>query len=185
MEQRGPTVTDADVRKFEQRLVAELPEDYRRFLLDLNGGRTAETHCTFTMRRGARRAATVLNMLYSLNHPDESFDLATQQLYGEAEDRLRGGLEVGADDGADRSSWCWLGRTAARCGCSIALTRGRPAQTLASSGSIGATCGSWPTALPSSWPGCDRSRIAARAHRGERRDPSGRGVRLLGPPDAR
>jgi cell wall assembly regulator SMI1 len=99
MEQRGPAVTEADVRRFEQRLVAKLPDDYRRFLLDLNGGRTAETHCTFTMRRFERRAGSVLNVLYSLNHPDQSFNLATQQLYGEADDRLRDGLEVGADDG--------------------------------------------------------------------------------------
>ena len=97
MERRGPTVTDADVRRFEQRIGAELPADYRRFLLDVNGGRTAATHCRFTMRRGARQVETSLNTLFSLDDPDESRDLATWQLYGE--DRLPEGLEIGADDG--------------------------------------------------------------------------------------
>jgi len=99
MEHRGPVVTEADVRRLEQQLGTKIPDEYRRFLLEVNGGRTAETHCTFTMQRAERRASTVLNVLYSLNHADQRFDLATQQLYGEAEDRLRGGLEVGADDG--------------------------------------------------------------------------------------
>jgi hypothetical protein len=97
MERRGPTVTDADVRRIEQHVGAELPGDYRRFLLEVNGGRTAETHCTFTMRRGAQHTGTVLNTFFSLDDPDESRDLATWQRYGE--DRLPGGLEIGADDG--------------------------------------------------------------------------------------
>ena len=42
---------------------------------------------------------------------------------------------------ADRSCWCCPGRTAARSGCSTASTRGRPARTRASGGSIVATCG--------------------------------------------
>jgi hypothetical protein len=97
MERRGPVVAEADVRRFERRIGAELPADYRRFLLDVNGGRTAATHCTFTIRRGARQTKTTLNTLFSLDDPDESRDLATSQLYGE--DRLPGGLEIGADDG--------------------------------------------------------------------------------------
>jgi cell wall assembly regulator SMI1 len=97
MERRGPTVTDADVHRFEQRVGTELPADYRAFLLGVNGGRTAATHSTFTMRRGARRTETTLNTLFSLDDPDEARDLATAQLYGE--DRLPGGLEIGADDG--------------------------------------------------------------------------------------
>jgi SMI1 / KNR4 family (SUKH-1) len=97
MERRGPVVAEADVRRFERRIIAELPADYRRFLLEVNGGRTAATHCTFTMRRGARQTETTLNTLFSLDDPDESRDLATWQLYGE--DRLPGGLEIGADDG--------------------------------------------------------------------------------------
>ena len=97
MERRGPMVTDADVRRFEQRIGTEVPADYRAFLLEVNGGRTAATHCTFTMRRGARRTETSLNTLFSLDDADESRDLATSQLYGE--DRLPESLEIGADDG--------------------------------------------------------------------------------------
>jgi hypothetical protein len=49
------------------------------------------------MRRGERQTESTLNTLFSLDDPDESRDLATWQRYGE--DRLSGGLEIGADDG--------------------------------------------------------------------------------------
>jgi hypothetical protein len=100
MERRGPAVTEAAVHRFEQRLGHELPDDYRRFLLEVNGGRTAETHCRFTMHRATRRTETVLNALLSLDDPNESRDLATRQLYGE--DRLPGSLQIGSDDGGSR-----------------------------------------------------------------------------------
>ena len=42
MERRGPVVTEADVRAFEKKLGATLPDDYRAFLLEVNGGRTVK-----------------------------------------------------------------------------------------------------------------------------------------------
>jgi cell wall assembly regulator SMI1 len=100
MERCGPTITNAAVRRFEREIGYELPEDYRRFLLEVNGGRTADTHCTFTMHRGARHIKTSLNALLSLDDPDQSRDLATRQLYGQ--DRLPGTLQIGSDDGGSR-----------------------------------------------------------------------------------
>lgn len=38
---RGPDIGDADVSRFEAKLGAALPHDYRRFLLATNGGRPA------------------------------------------------------------------------------------------------------------------------------------------------
>ena len=38
MQCRGPQVEEADVAAFEQRIGLTLPDDYRRFLLEVNGG---------------------------------------------------------------------------------------------------------------------------------------------------
>jgi cell wall assembly regulator SMI1 len=98
MARRGPAVTVDNIRRLEHAIGCELPADYRAFLLEVNGGRTARSHRTFVMQRAGRhRDETTLNTLFSLDDPDESRDLATSQLYGE--DRLPGGLEIGADDG--------------------------------------------------------------------------------------
>ena len=69
MDGRGPHVTTADVAAFEQRCGFQLPEDYRAFLLDVNGGRTADTHAEFSQG--------VVNQLYSLNDSDDESDLLT------------------------------------------------------------------------------------------------------------
>lgn len=98
MEERGPAITEADVRRFEQDLGHELPADYRRFLLEVNGGRTAMTHCTFTMQRANRCIHTSLNTLHSLNDPDESFDLAAHQRF-RREEYPKNALRIGYDDG--------------------------------------------------------------------------------------
>lgn len=98
MDRRGPVVTEADIQRFEHQLHHELPEDYRRFLLDVNGGRTSTTHCTFVMRRGNRTDETTLNTLHSLDDPDEDHDLAAHQLF-RREDYPENGLRIGYDDG--------------------------------------------------------------------------------------
>jgi hypothetical protein len=93
-EERGPQVTESDVADFEQRFGVVLPRDYRAFLLEVNGGCTAKTHCEFD--RG------VLNGLLSLNEPDGSSDLAAWN------ERVRKDLKtpdliiVGVDDGGGR-----------------------------------------------------------------------------------
>jgi hypothetical protein len=79
MDERGPHVAEPAISAFEAELGTTLPEDYRAFLLDVNGGRTARSHRVFTMRmRKVREDETVLNSLNSLNDPDTQFDLATQ-----------------------------------------------------------------------------------------------------------
>src|SRR5437899_12283709 len=35
---RGPTISEGDIARFEDRLGYQLPEDYREFLLKYNGG---------------------------------------------------------------------------------------------------------------------------------------------------
>ena len=69
MEWRGPSITEADVVAFEKRLGPSLPEDYRRFLLEVNGGRLAIENTRF--------AYINVNLLLSLNHPEERRDLLT------------------------------------------------------------------------------------------------------------
>ena len=44
MERRGPEIYEADIAAFERRLHAVLPSDYRRFLLEVNGGDLAESN---------------------------------------------------------------------------------------------------------------------------------------------
>jgi len=89
--ERGPEVTEGDVDAFEQRFVVVLPRDYRAFLLEVNGGRTARTHREFD--RG------VLNQLFSLGEPNESFDLATRNEHTREELKTPDLIFVGADDG--------------------------------------------------------------------------------------
>ena len=79
MKERGPQITEAAVVRFETQLGAKLPDDYRAFLLVVNGGQTARSHRQFmlTSRKG-RKDGTLLNSLNSLDDPDDRFDLATR-----------------------------------------------------------------------------------------------------------
>jgi SMI1 / KNR4 family (SUKH-1) len=78
MNERGPRVTEAAVAAFEAKLGSRLPDDYREFLLTVNGGRTARSHRLFTIRlRKVRTDATALNSLNSLDDPDDRSDLET------------------------------------------------------------------------------------------------------------
>ena len=72
MAERGPAVDGAAVAAFERELGARLPDDYRDFLLAVNGGRTARSHRVFAIKKDR----TNLNSLNSLNDPESSFNLA-------------------------------------------------------------------------------------------------------------
>jgi hypothetical protein len=97
MARRGPSITVDHVGRFEQIIGHELPDDYRRFLLDLNGGRTARTHRAFVMqRKNTHRDETTLDTLHSLDDPDEDHDLAAHQLL-RREDYPQNGLRIGYD----------------------------------------------------------------------------------------
>lgn len=93
MEFRGPTVTEVDIAAFEDRFGQRIPDDYRRFLLEINGGRLAIENTSLSF--------TNINMLYSLNDPDERHDLLTQAMWYRSISRWpsRDLLSVGYDDG--------------------------------------------------------------------------------------
>jgi hypothetical protein len=72
MDRRGPIVAEKDVRALEEIVGARLPDDYRAFLLAVNGGRTTEDHVQFTVRNGESN----LNSLYSVAETETARDLA-------------------------------------------------------------------------------------------------------------
>ena len=93
MERRGPVVNQDDIAAFEARIGHRLPDEYRRFLLEVNGGRLAIENTSFSCSN--------INMLYSLNIADEVHDLLTNAMT-ERESSLRPSLDllsVGYDDG--------------------------------------------------------------------------------------
>ena len=73
MEDRGPPVTEADVAYFETRIGMSLPQDYRAFLVEVNGGRPDRSNCEISWRR----SAVGINTFFSLNDPDENLNLLT------------------------------------------------------------------------------------------------------------
>lgn len=71
MERRGPRVAEAEITAFEQRFGNTLPDDYRCFLLEVNGGRLSSER--------ANHPHAVVNNLFSLADKDhESRDLETR-----------------------------------------------------------------------------------------------------------
>jgi len=71
MQRRGPQVTDAQIRAFETSFGHPLPDDYKQFLLDVNGGRLDRANREFDQG--------VVNSLFSLDDAEnDSSDLATR-----------------------------------------------------------------------------------------------------------
>jgi SMI1 / KNR4 family (SUKH-1) len=67
MERRGPVIDDTDVSRFEQEIGHRLPDDYRRFLLEVNGGRPADS---------CREASFgIMNWFFSLADPNDERSL--------------------------------------------------------------------------------------------------------------
>ena len=92
MERRGPQVTDAQVEAFERSYGHRLPDDYRQFLLDINGGRPGGENCEF--------ALGVVNRLFSLDDTDDdSRDLATRANWERPHLPSPDLLFIGHDDG--------------------------------------------------------------------------------------
>ena len=84
MKERGPQITEAAVVKLETQLGAKLPDDYRAFLLDVNGGQTARSHRQFMIvSKKGRKDGTLLNSLNSLDDPDDQFNLATRWMWSQ------------------------------------------------------------------------------------------------------
>lgn len=88
----GETVDDEDVMAFEKENRRCLPEDYRSFLVDVNGGFATPDHCRFRLRDGH----STLNTLYSLDADDERDDLQTRNHY--AHDIPDEGIVIGYGD---------------------------------------------------------------------------------------
>lgn len=96
MDRHGTPVDKDDIQRFEYRIGTALPDDYRLFLLEVNGGRTNRDYRRFRLRRGYAS----LGALYSLNASDDQDDLATAQQHYNSDARLPDGiLEIGYDDG--------------------------------------------------------------------------------------
>ncbi len=104
---RGPAVDEAAIARFEATIGARLPDDYRAYLAEVNGGRPVKARRAFVIGRGR----SVINCLHSLDHPDDLFDL------GEANEILRDALPpeliaIGADDGGATVCLCVKGEHA-------------------------------------------------------------------------
>jgi hypothetical protein len=70
MDPRGPSIGESDVAELERQIGHSLPDDYRRFLLEVNGGRLASKNTVHT--------DGVVNVLLSLgNEGDPVADLLT------------------------------------------------------------------------------------------------------------
>lgn len=104
MERRGPAISEAAVHTFEAAIDAGLPEDFRAFLLEINGGRTAEDAAVFAVGRDK----TNLNSLLSLGDPDGARDLAKRNatIRDDMPPEL---LLIGNDDGGARVCLCIRG----------------------------------------------------------------------------
>lgn len=101
MERRGPAVDEQSVEQFERELGTGLPESYRRFLLEVNGGRPADTACTPPGR-------SPINSLYSLDDPDEGRQLRPAPQYGGALPS-RDLIAIGFEDGGCKILLCVAG----------------------------------------------------------------------------
>ena len=97
MDRTGPRVDQAAVQELEAYLGVSLPDDYARFLLEVNGGRTSKSFRVFDICTHRRPNSTILNSMNSLAEPDESRDLRTAR---EASHWLPPEvLPIGYDDG--------------------------------------------------------------------------------------
>lgn len=94
--ERGPSVTTFEIAAFEKQFAISLPDDYRQFLLDVNGGRTAKDSREFS--------EGVLNGVLTLNaDADHDFnDLASWNERAQRELETKELVVVGYDDGGAR-----------------------------------------------------------------------------------
>jgi hypothetical protein len=95
MERRGPQVTDAQIRAFERSYGHPLPDDYRQFLLDVNGGRLNRANREFDLG--------VVNRLFSLDDTDDDErDLADRATWTRPTLPSPDLLFIGHDDGGNQ-----------------------------------------------------------------------------------
>jgi cell wall assembly regulator SMI1 len=95
---QGPRLSEEDVTHFEKRIGSPLPEPYRRFLLENNGGRT--TPDTIHVE-GLPGSPTDIKVLFSIGSPEETNDLLwnREMFTGRIPDRF---LPIASDSGGSR-----------------------------------------------------------------------------------
>ncbi|XXT19203.1 SMI1/KNR4 family protein [Sorangium sp. So ce429] len=93
----GPSISDADISKLEQRLGAVLPEQYRQFLLEFNGG--SPTPDTVDVE-GLLGTSTDVQIFFGIGRSVESSDL-DWNLTTLAERLEEGLLPIAADSGGN------------------------------------------------------------------------------------
>ena len=100
IENPGPRLSDADISKFEQRIGAVLPEQYRRFLLEFDGG--IPTPDTIDVE-GLPGASTDVQVFFGIGSSIESSDLNRNltTLAERLEDEL---LPIATDSGGNVGS---------------------------------------------------------------------------------
>lgn len=74
MDSTGPAVTDEDVRALEDRIGTTLPDEYRAFLLDVNGGKPGARYRALTLVN----EQVVIRDLHSLSSSGAPFDIVTR-----------------------------------------------------------------------------------------------------------
>jgi len=166
MSERGPHVTDAAIVALETQLGTKLPDDYRVFLLEVNGGQTELSHTRFMLvTRKGRRDWTRLNSLNSLDDPDDQFNLATRWMSShhqflpafpdippELPDLPPEVLPIGYDGFGGTVGLVVAGPHRGEMWSSTASIHVRKDPTHASNGSIGATSRRSPTRSAGLWP---------------------------------
>jgi cell wall assembly regulator SMI1 len=66
-----------DITKFEEEIGYELPEDYKKFLLEHNGGRPSPEGFSFEYR-DSKKSSSLLDFFYGIQgETEEHYDLAT------------------------------------------------------------------------------------------------------------
>jgi hypothetical protein len=94
MKEHGPQVTEAQIQAFEQSYGHALPDDYRQFLLDVNGGRPDRAHREFDQG--------VVNCLFGLDDTDDERDLADHANWTRPTLPSPDLLFIGHDDGGNQ-----------------------------------------------------------------------------------
>ncbi|WP_437631955.1 SMI1/KNR4 family protein [Sorangium sp. So ce854] len=97
IENHGPRISDADISSLEERLGAVLPEEYRRFLLEFNGG--SPTPDTVDVE-GLPGASADVQVFFGIGRSIESSNL-DWNLAALAERLEAGMIPIAADSGGN------------------------------------------------------------------------------------
>ncbi len=98
MDDRGPPLTADELESAEKILGTRLPETYRSFLLEINGGYPSERNVGFPLRSGG----STLNFFYGIGMEDEWDDLVFfTQIARERHNMPETLVPIAVDDGGE------------------------------------------------------------------------------------